>query len=177
MNAWQWRLGSAVNDGIAPALATSWTTNFQDFQQGIGALAGGNVAIRAGGDIDNLSVSIATVGVPVGGAIAGVSAPEVFGGGNLIVAAGGSILGGSYDVGRGQLSLIAGADVGPTPATLNGGTAGAAPVVGLGDASLAVTARGNRSRLSRRKSHSVGNASWRFLSVQRSELTPKRSRN
>ncbi len=143
VNAWQWRLGSAVNDGIAPALATSWTTNFQDFQQGIGALAGGNVAIRAGGDIDNLSVSIATVGVPVGGAIAGVSAPEVFGGGNLIVAAGGSILGGSYDVGRGQLSLIAGADVGPTPATLNGGTAGAAPIIGLGDASLAVTARGN----------------------------------
>jgi filamentous hemagglutinin len=143
VNAWQWRLGSAVDDGITPTQATAWTVNFTDFQQGIGALAGGNVTIRAGGDIDNLSASIPTVGVPVTGAIPGVTAPEVLGGGNLTVTAGGSILGGSYDVGRGQLSLVAGADVGPTPAALNGGTPVASPIIGLGDASLAVTARGN----------------------------------
>jgi hypothetical protein len=143
VNAWQWRVGSAVDGTAAPTLATAWTVNFQDFQQGIGALAGGNVTIRAGGDIDNLSVSIPTVGVPVAGAIPGVTAPEVLGGGNLTVAAGGSILGGSYDVGRGQLSLVAGADVGPSPGALNGGTAGPSPIIGLGDASLTVTARGN----------------------------------
>ena len=142
VNAWQWRAGSAVNSQIAATVATAWTVNFQDFQQGIGALAGGNVTVRAGGDIDDLSVSIPTVGVPVAGAIPGVSAPAVLGGGNLTVAAGGSILGGSYDVGRGRMKLVAGVDIGPTPA-VSGGAPGLSPIIGLGDASLAATARGN----------------------------------
>ena len=60
----------------------------------------------------------------------------------MTVAAGGSILGGSYDVGRGNMSLVAGANVGPTPARTVI-TAGLSPIIGLGDASLAVTARGN----------------------------------
>ena len=142
VTAWQWRVGSAVNGTTAPTLATAWTVNYQDFQQGIGALAGGNVSIRAGGDIQDLSVSIPTVGVPITGAIPGVSAPQVLGGGNLTVSAGGSILGGGYDVGRGNVNLLAGADVGPTPLT-DGVTGGLSPIIGLGDASLAITARGN----------------------------------
>ncbi len=142
VNAWQWRAGSAVNGQVAATAATAWTVNFQDFQQGIGALAGGNVTVRAGGDIDDLSVSIPTVGVPVAGAIPGASAPVVLGGGNLTVVAGGSILGGSYDVGRGYVNLVAGADIGPAPAT-NGGAPGLSPIIGLGDASLVATARGN----------------------------------
>jgi filamentous hemagglutinin len=142
VTAWQWRVGSAVNGASTPTLATAWTASYQDFQQGIGALAGGNVSIRAGGDITDLSVSIPTVGIPITGAIPGVSAPQVLGGGNLTVSAGGSILGGSYDVGRGNISLVAGANVGPTAAT-DGITGGLSPIIGLGDASLAITARGN----------------------------------
>lgn len=142
VTAWQWRIGSAVNGSIAPTLATAWTVNYLDFQEGIGALAGGNVSIRAGGDIDDLSASIPTIGVPITGAIPGVSAPQVLGGGNLTVTAGGSILGGSYEVGRGNLSLTAGADVGPTPPTA-GVTGGLSPLIGLGNANLSITARGN----------------------------------
>ena len=82
------------------------------------------------------------MGIPVTGAIPGVSAPQVLGGGHLSVSAGGSIFGGSYDVGRGSVSLVAGADVGPTAAT-DGITGGLSPIIGLGDASLAITARGN----------------------------------
>jgi filamentous hemagglutinin family protein len=137
VNAWQWRAGSAVNSLNTPTLATAWTVNFQDFEQGVGALGGGDVVIHAGGDITDFSASIPTVGVPLSGAIPGVTAPAVLGGGNLTVTAGGSILGGSYDVGRGNATLVAGVDVGPSAA------AGLSPLIGLGDASLAITARGN----------------------------------
>jgi filamentous hemagglutinin family protein len=138
VTAWQWRTGTPAN--VATPAATAWTVSFQDFEQGVGALAGGNVDIRAGGDINDLSVSIPTIGVPLAGAIPGVTAPQVLGGGNLTVAAGGSILGGSYDVGRGSLSMTAGTDIGPTT---SGGTAGLSPIIGLGDGSLVLTARGN----------------------------------
>ena len=145
VNAWQWRVGTAANSAsttTSSAVATAWTVNFQDFQQGVGALAGGNVSIIAGRDITNLSVSIPTIGLPVAGAAPGTSGPQVLGGGALTVAAGGSILGGSYDVGRGSADLRAGVDVGAIPANA-GGTAGLSPIIGLGDASLTVTARGN----------------------------------
>lgn len=146
VNAWQWRVGTAVNSVVSSAVspvATAWTVNFQDFQQGVGALAGGNVSIRAGGDISNLSVSIPTIGVPTAGAVPGITAPQVLGGGMLTVDARGSILGGSYDVGRGSVALLAGNDVGAVPASGIGGPLGLSPIIGLGDASLTVTARGN----------------------------------
>jgi filamentous hemagglutinin family protein len=138
VNAWLWRVGSTAN---SPRSATAWTVDFQNFQQGVAALAGGNVSVTAGGDISNLSVSIPSIGVQLGGATYADNLVQVQGGGNLTVTAGGSIWGGSYYVGQGSAALQAGADVGAM-ATGAGGT-GLAPIIGLGNASVAVTARGN----------------------------------
>ena len=139
VNAWLWRVGSPTT--IPSGSATAWTVNFESFQQGVAALGGGNVSISAGGDISNLSASIPSIGVQVGGTTIADSMVQVGGGGNLTVTAGGSILGGSYYVGRGSALLQAGNDVGDIDPSL-GGT-GLAPIIGLGDADLTVTARGN----------------------------------
>jgi filamentous hemagglutinin family protein len=139
VSSWLWRVGSVLPTGSA----TAWTVDFRSFQQGIGALGGGNVSIAAGGNVSDLSVSIPTIGVQVGGKTAADSVVSVTGGGDLAVTAGGSIIGGSYYVGRGAAVLQAGADVGLLDQS-QGGT-GVAPVIGLGDASLSVTARGNLS--------------------------------
>ena len=139
VNAWLWRTGSTVDKPRGSA--TAWTVDYQYFQQGVAALAGGNVSVTAGGDISNLSVSIPTIGAQVGGTTFANSLVEVEGGGNLNVTAGGSILAGSYYVGRGSANLQAGIDVGAIAATAGGN--GLAPIIGLGDATVAVTARGD----------------------------------
>jgi filamentous hemagglutinin family protein len=139
VNAWLWRVGSPTD--LPTGSSTAWTVSFRDFQQGVGALAGGNVSISAGGDISNLSASIPTIGVQIGGNTEAQNRVQIQGGGDLEVMAGGSILGGSYFVGRGLANLQAGAEVGAVE-TSAGGTA-LAPIIGLGDAALTVTARGD----------------------------------
>ena len=141
INAWLWTVGSPPT---APRPgATAWTVDFRSFQQGIGALAGGNVSINAGGDIDNLSVSIPTIGVQVGGTTLAANELQIRGGGDLDVTAGGSLLGGSYFVGRGIADLTAGGDFGAMPVAPGGTGSGLAPILALGDTTLTVTARGN----------------------------------
>jgi filamentous hemagglutinin family protein len=134
---WLWRVGGGTSNS-----ATAWTVSFQNFQQGVAALGGGNVSISAGGDITNLSASIPSIGVQTGGTTASASVVEVTGGGNLSVTAGGSIVGGSYYVGRGTGSIEAGGNVG---AALNpdGTDAGLAPLLGLGDSQFTVQSRGD----------------------------------
>jgi hypothetical protein len=133
---WLWRTGQAT-DQFRPA-PTGWNVNYQRFESGIGALAGGDVSIRAGGDIRDLSVAIATIGRQVGSATSAAdSVVEISGGGRLEVDSGGDITGGSYFVGRGSAALnsdgIFGAD-----AALPGGLA---PVLAIGDAGFSVVAR------------------------------------
>lgn len=136
VNAWLWRDG-----GTSPAqTAVGWTVNFESFQQGIGALGGGNVLVRAGGDVTNLSASIPSIGRQVGGTTLASSVVQVAGGGDLTVEAGGSILGGSYYVGLGSLQLRAGGDIGAVQDP--SGNPGLAPLLGLGASSASVTARG-----------------------------------
>jgi filamentous hemagglutinin len=139
INDWLWSVGSPAT--FPTGSATAWTVSFRSFQQGIGALAGGNVSVTAGGDISDLSVSIPSIGVQVGGTTLANNSVLIEGGGDINVLAGGSILGGSYYVGRGSANLQAGADVGASSAA-SGGT-GLAPVIGMGDATVTVTARGN----------------------------------
>jgi filamentous hemagglutinin family protein len=135
VNAWLWRVGTSASSPTGTA--TAWTVDFDSFQQGVGALAGGNVSVAAGGTISDFSVSIPTIGVQIGGTTYAENDVQVTGGGNLSITAGGSILGGSYYVGRGSATLAAGGDVGASTYTA------LAPVIGLGDASVTVTARGN----------------------------------
>jgi filamentous hemagglutinin family protein len=135
VGAWLWRTAGTTSDPTSSAVA--WTVNFATFQQGVAALGGGNVNVVAGGDITDFSASIPSIGRQVGGLTMADNAVQVVGGGTLNVAAGGSILGGSYFVGLGSATLRAGDNVGVSMSD------GLAPLLGLGDASVAVGARGS----------------------------------
>jgi filamentous hemagglutinin len=139
VNAWLWRLGETSGDPTGNP--TAWTVDFQSFQQGVAALGGGNVSVRAGGDITDLSVSIPSIGEQVGGTTQAASSVDVVGGGHLSINAGGSILAGSYYVGLGSANLTAGDDIGSVP--LSAGGTGLSPIIALGDATVDVTARAN----------------------------------
>jgi filamentous hemagglutinin family protein len=88
---------------------TSWWVDYSLFQGGIGALGGGNIAIDAGGDIDNLGVSIPNSGRVTGNTGSGDAiALTLTGGGNLSLRAGGNIKGGVFYVADGEGDLTAG---------------------------------------------------------------------
>ncbi|WP_284319242.1 filamentous haemagglutinin family protein [Dyella acidisoli] len=87
--------------------ATSSSINFANFDQGVMSV-GGNVAVTAGGNINDLSVSLPTTWYAN---VAG-SAITTVGGGNLAVSAGGDILSGSYFVAKGTGSLLADGTIG-----------------------------------------------------------------
>ena len=128
VNDWLWREGGASGTGEIPV---AWSVQYSTFEEGVGALAGGNVTVRAGGDINDFSAVIASIGVP---SAAGVDVED---GGRLQVAAGGSILGGTYFVGLGSATLQAGDSVGPSATT------GASPLIGLEESSATISSRGN----------------------------------
>ena len=72
------------------------------FRQGVGALGGGDVAIRAGGDVDNLAVALPTSTRVSGGKTAGaVKTLDIRGGGDLDLQVGGDLLGGAFWVSKG----------------------------------------------------------------------------
>lgn len=116
---WQWRQGAITPDGriaeteLGVPLNPSWWIAFDRFQQGVGALGGGRVDVRAGGDVTNLAVSIPTTGRVRGapGSVPGATDLVVQGGGDLAVAAGGDIRSGVFQVDRGTLRLDAGGSV------------------------------------------------------------------
>jgi hypothetical protein len=129
VNYWLWRQGNQTTP-------TAWSVDFADFDQGVAALGGGNVTVRAGGNIVDLSASIPSIGVSssLGGTV------DVEDGGHLTVSAGGNILGGSYYVGLGTAALSAAGSIGKEGTDTN---ANPSPLIGIGDASLTVTATGN----------------------------------
>lgn len=132
---------------------TLWGTAFDQFQQGIGALGGGNITVTAGNNIDNLSASIPTSGWLPGaiGDVALTSNIQVRGGGDLVVHADGNIDSGAYFVGRGNAQLSAGGQiaairsVGDTKSGLDNGSSAATvgTVLALGDAQVKLQALGD----------------------------------
>jgi filamentous hemagglutinin len=114
--------------------------NYQWFEENIGALAGGNVVIQAGGDISELSVAVPTIGRQVGGSTYAENSVQVTGGGSLSVQSGGDITGGSYFIGAGTATLNAGNSI-AAGAPGAGNSTGLAPILALGDASIDVNAR------------------------------------
>lgn len=105
---WLWRQGN--QDVAARAVETRWAVDFGRFQQGIGALGGGDIALSAGRDMVNVSASIPTTGYQnsIGSDHSDISR---FGGGNLRVDAGRDVLGGIYYVGNGDGVMRAGGSV------------------------------------------------------------------
>ncbi|MDI1361107.1 filamentous haemagglutinin family protein [Methylotenera sp.] len=102
---WLFRQGLVSNGKYTSN--TSWWTYFNNFQENIGALGGGDINIKAGGTINDLSAAIATNGRVFG------SGPTdgklvVNGGGDLNVQAGGDISGGVFMDDKGTATIRAG---------------------------------------------------------------------
>jgi len=143
INSWLYRQGASDDVATGPARrATGWTVAFDRFEQGVGALGGGNVSVTAGGGLDNLSISIPSIGVQVGGTAVADSEVEVHGGGDLTVRAGGDIAGGVFFVGRGDAdirsdgSVVGGRPLSETDPTL------LHTMLAVGEGSIHVDARG-----------------------------------
>ncbi|MGA2188627.1 MAG: filamentous hemagglutinin family protein [Steroidobacteraceae bacterium] len=110
---WLWRRGPVNGAPVGPDVNTSWWIQFNEFDQGIGVLGGGNLSLRAGRDIVNTSAVIPTTGrllVAAGGTPV-ASDVLLTGGGNLQVQAGGNIVSGVFEDDWGNASLSAGGAV------------------------------------------------------------------
>jgi len=112
---WLWRDG-AVSAGLLlnPSKNSSWWIVFGDFEQGIGALGGGNVSLSAGGNIVNVSAVIPSTGELLGAAGTAPSSSNllVYGAGNLLVKAQGNIDSGAFEDDWGNASISAGGSLG-----------------------------------------------------------------
>lgn len=103
---------SVVND---PASSTTWWVDFSNFFEGVGALGGGNVTLKAGRDVTNVdAVAPTNARMPGKNPTTGLNvAPDAsklleLGGGNVTVIAGRNVDGGVYYVERGQGVIQAG---------------------------------------------------------------------
>ncbi len=131
---WLWR--TAQSSGKGGVVPTAWTVNFGTFEQGIGALAGGDLAVTAGGHILDLGAVVPTVGAPVSGQTAPI---EENVGGLLTVSAGGNILGGKFLNMAGSATLSAGGQIGEGSLQA-GASRGLYPPLAMGDSRFSVTA-------------------------------------
>jgi hypothetical protein len=106
---WLWRRAPA-NGTFATKSNTSWWIMFNDFEQGIGALGGGDISLAAGRDIVNVSAVIPTTGrlLLADGGTPQLSDLLLTGGGNLRVSAGGDLFSGIYEDDWGNASIRAG---------------------------------------------------------------------
>lgn len=135
---WYHRMGqwNPANTNHAGETPTAWGIAFEHFRQGVGAFGGGDLRLRAGGDIEALSAVMPTVGRQEGRSLSDFdflyadNQVEVIGGGRMQVQAGGDLLGGSFLLGAGEGTLSAGGRIGAA------GGGGLAPVLALGEANL-----------------------------------------
>lgn len=112
---WLWRRGKVNTDGtIAANQNATWWVNFANFQQGVGALGGGDISVKAGNNINNLSAVIPTNGRLAGAANSVPDAANLLiqRGGDLTVLAGGDINSGIFEVDRGHALINAGGSLG-----------------------------------------------------------------
>ena len=132
------------NAGATPAFENrqaSWWVRFDTFQQGVGALGGGNVAIEARRDVVNLGAALPTNG-RIGGDLDQVQGPSVLreqGGGDLVVRAGRDVRGGVYHVQSGSGLVEAGGDIGAGRTVLD---TDLHTLVAMGDAQVVLRAGG-----------------------------------
>ncbi|MFO1483453.1 MAG: filamentous hemagglutinin family protein [Verrucomicrobiaceae bacterium] len=96
-----------VNDA---ASSTTWWVNFSNFFDGIAALGGGNVSLKAGHDVQNVSAHAPTNARAARGTPSAANLLEL-GGGDVSVVAGRNIDGGIYYVERGNGTLLAGGQI------------------------------------------------------------------
>jgi filamentous hemagglutinin family protein len=118
-SAWYYVDGKSTGSANAPFDPTaggvqyaSWI-NYGTFFQGVGALGGGNVSLIAGRNVAGISASLPeTIQVSGGQSATGPAATaHYYGGGDLLVKAGGDVLSGVFYVGRGSGLIQAGGQI------------------------------------------------------------------
>ncbi|GAA0528202.1 hypothetical protein GCM10008941_04480 [Rhizomicrobium palustre] len=143
-----WRAGAVGSDTWAKI-------DHQLYRSGVGALGGGNVTVKAGRDVSDLTVTTATsmTTATTKSGIATSKALMTFGRGDVLVTAGRNILGGKIDVASGTGTVYASGDI-TEAGTLalpsrNGGVANISNLLELrlSDATVTVTANGSASLL------------------------------
>lgn len=141
INNWLFRQGSLNADGTAYVKQPAWWVRFDQFRQGVGALGGGDVSLKAAGRIENLSASTPSQGrmasgTPDAGALA------ITGGGTVRIEAGGDVLGGIYYADRGDVILKTAGQV-TTAGQLDSDGQPIYTILALGDGTAQVHARGD----------------------------------
>lgn len=142
--------GQLEGFGYTGEVPTTWAVVFSRFAENIGALGGGDIAIEAGGNLQDVSVILPTTGMQVGagnsftpfqpsgelgGFTRGTNNIRLLGDGNLTIDIGGDIFGGTYFVGGGHGEINSGGSLKASKQI-----ADLFPVLALGDASIAITA-------------------------------------
>ncbi|MFH1869383.1 MAG: filamentous hemagglutinin family protein [Pseudomonadota bacterium] len=122
---WLWRQGKLQDDGTLGNNSsnpnTAWWVNLPQFNQGIGALGGGDVMVQAGRNITGLSVSSPTSGFMTGdaGTKPAATSLAVFGGGDIAVRAGQDVTSGTYYAAAGNIEINAGGAFGKDGETVS----------------------------------------------------------
>ncbi len=149
---WLWRRGASSTAQSQTAQSrnnASWWVMFNDFDQGIGALGGGEVSVSAGRDIVNTSIVVPTTGRVLASYQQAPVAGDIFltGGGNLSVTAGNNIISGVLEDDWGNTVVTAGGAVtssaDSTIGQLSGQAGGQAlyPILSVGNGTFSVNAR------------------------------------
>ena len=126
---WWWR-------GSTDDLAALWWSRFDRFTAGIATFGGGDVRVRAGGSVNDLSAAAANSGWMPLQASQGSWSTRRYGGGSVQVQAGADILSGSYFASGATLELKAEGRIGGTAQTL-------APELVYQDTAVSAQARGD----------------------------------
>lgn len=136
VSEWLWLMGSYQADGLSYQNHPTWWVRPDRFAHSAGTLGGGDISVRAAGDIRNFSAMLPTQGVVSGSGVAdGVA--HVLGGGNLDLRAGGNLVDGQFLIDQGSASLRANGAI--------TGTRAGAPGLRLyvGDAQVSVAGAGD----------------------------------
>ncbi|KVW95123.1 filamentous haemagglutinin family protein [Thiobacillus denitrificans] len=120
----------------------AWWVRFDQFQQGVGALGGGDVRIAAGGMVKDVSASAPTQARTTGASPADAVRVET-GGGDVRIMAGQDVLGGSYYASRGELVVQAGGQITASDQGINFNAQPLATMLAIGDARTRVRAQGD----------------------------------
>lgn len=140
---WLFRQGQLNAAATAYTLQPAWWVRFDQFQQGVGALGGGDVTLHAGGNVQNVSASTPTQ-ARMTATVPNASALVITGGGEVRVEAGSDLLGGQYYADRGDLVITASGKV--DSGQMVGTGASAKPlytILALGDSQARVRAQGD----------------------------------
>lgn len=136
---WLFRQGKLGSDSASYDVQPAWWVRFDQFQQGVAALGGGDVSIQAGGKVENVSASAPTQ-ARMTSLTPDANALVKTGGGNVRVASGGDLLGGQYYADNGTLVVQAGGDVASGQKV---GVKQLYTILALGDAQARVRTNGN----------------------------------